>query len=105
MLTSDWLVNVSFIALLVFTAVAFALFITYKILKKYNDFGDSSCKMDDYALNGIRYERQGDRVPTSDKYHLFADYGNNPYEDRKHSIPEVLLKNAENDKQDFEDEF
>ena len=31
------------IAFLIFTGVSFALLITYKILKKYSDIGDSSC--------------------------------------------------------------
>jgi len=76
----------------VFSSVSFAVFITYKILNKYTNYGDSSPKMDEYSMRGIDMTRMRDNVPASDKYHLFADYGVNPYEGHKHSIPEQLLK-------------
>jgi hypothetical protein len=43
-----------------------------------------------------------DDAVTNEKYFLFADYGVNPYAEKKHNIPEVLLKNAEKDKHQFE---
>ncbi len=89
-----------FVGFIVFTAAAFALFAVYKVLKKYADFGDSSCKIGEYSKSGVKYTRFGDDVPSSDKYHLFADYGENPFENRRHRIPEVLLLNTQKDKQE-----
>ena len=43
-----------------------------------------------------------DDAITNEKYFLFADYGVDPYAEKKHNIPEVLLKNAEKDKHQFE---
>jgi len=85
------------IAFLIFTGVSFALLITYKILKKYSDIGDSSCDIKEYSKTGIRYNRTLDNAPAIEKSFLFADYGVDPYAEKKHNVPEVLLKNAEND--------
>ena len=41
-----------------------------------------------------------DNVPTNEKYFLLADYGMDPYLGKKHSIPEVLLRNAEKDQEE-----
>ena len=82
-------------AVWVFSAVSFAVFVTYKILNRYTNFGDSTSNMDEYSLRGIDLSRCRDDVPVSDKYHLFADYGMNPYENNRHRIPEQLLKNKE----------
>lgn len=84
-------------AIWVYSAVSFAAFITYKILNKYTNYGDSSPAMDEYSIRGIDMTRMRDEVPASDKYHLFSDYGVNPYEGRKHSIPEQLLKDKEDE--------
>ena len=85
---------------LLFTSVSYSIFITYMILKKFSDLGDSSCKLNEYAPKGLSYTRMVDNVPTNEKYFLLADYGVDPYLDKKHSIPEVLLKNAENDQEE-----
>ena len=85
---------------LVFTSLSYSIFITYLILKKFNDFGDSSCKLNEYAPKGLSYTRMVDNVPTNEKYFLLADYGVDPYLDKKHSIPEVLLRNAEKDQEE-----
>ena len=90
------------IAFLIFTGVSFALLITYKILKKYSDIGDSSCDINEYSRTGIRYNRMIDDAIPNEKHFLFADYGVDPYAEKKHNIPEVLLKNAEKDKHQFE---
>ena len=90
------------IAFLIFTGVSFARLITYKILKKYSDIGDSSCDIKEYSRTGIRYTRTVDNAPAIEKSFLFADYGVDPYAGKKHKIPEVLLKNAEKDKHQFE---
>ena len=84
---------------LLLTSVSYSLFITYLILKKFSDFGDSSCKLNEYAPNGIGYTRMVDDVPSNEKYFLLADYGSDPYSTRQHSIPDVLLKNMEKDKE------
>ena len=92
------------IAFLIFTGVSFALLITYKILKKYSDIGDSSCDIKEYSRTGIHYNRMIDDAVTNEKHFLFADYGVDPYSGRKHSIPEVLLKNAEKDRNKYKSE-
>ena len=84
-----------------FTSVSIAIFITYRILEKYNNYGDSSCRLDDYSLNGIKFKRSNDNVTPEEKSYHFNVFGENPYEDRVHSIPEQLLKNSE--KKDQED--
>ena len=89
------------IAFLIFTGVAFALLITYKILKKYSDIGDSSCDIKEYSRTGIHYNRMIDDAVVNEKHFLFADYGVDPYAEKKHNVPEVLLKNAERDKHIF----
>ena len=85
--------------IVLFTSVSYSMFITYLILKKFSDFGDSSCKLNEYAPNGIGYTRMVDDVPSNEKYFLLADYGSDPYSTRQHSIPDVLLKNMEKDKE------
>ena len=92
------------IAFLIFTGVSFALLITYKILKKYSDIGDSSCDIKEYSRTGIHYNRMIDDAVVNEKHFLFADYGVDPYAGRKHSIPEVLLKNAEKDRNKYKSE-
>ena len=89
------------IAFLIFTGLAFSLLITYKILKKYSDIGDSSCDIKEYSRTGIHYNRMIDDAVTNEKYFLFADYGVDPYAEKKHNVPEVLIKNAERDKHIF----
>lgn len=86
-----------FIGMLVFTGVSITLFIVYKILNKYSNFGDSSCRMDEYSLRGIHYLRDMDDVPSTERHFLFSNYGVNPYKGRQHSIPEQLLKNTKPD--------
>ena len=92
------------IAFLIFTGLAFSLLITYKILKKYSDIGDSSCDIKEYSRTGIRYNRMIDDAVVNEKHFLFADYGVDPYAEKKHSIPEVLLKNAEKDRNKYKSE-
>lgn len=94
----DFIVGMGlFSVILIFTAAAYAIFITYRILKKYNDFGDSSCDMNEYSQRGIGYYRTINDAPETEKRLLFYEYGDNPYDDSKISIPEVLLKNAKDD--------
>ena len=83
---------------LVFTSLSYSIFITYLILKKFSDFGDSSCKIDEYAPKGLGYTRMVDDVPPNEKYFLFEQYAVDPYFTKQHSIPEVLLKNDEKSK-------
>lgn len=92
------------IAFLIFTGISFAMLITYKILKKYSDIGDSSCDIKEYSRTGIHYNRMIDDAVVNEKHFLFADYGVDPYAEKKHSIPEVLLKNAEKDRNKYKSE-
>lgn len=89
-----YLVLAAYISMFVFAAVGITAFVVYKVLDKYADFGDTPPRLGDYTVGGIDYIRSHDRVPSSDKYHLFADYGTNPYEGRRHSVPEQLVKNS-----------
>ena len=99
-----FMMSVMGILFLIFTGVAFALLITYKILKKYSDIGDSSCDIKEYSRTGIHYNRMIDDAVVNEKHFLFADYGVDPYAGRNHSIPEVRLKNAEKDRNKYKSE-
>jgi len=92
---SAFLVILVYSAMMIFTALSYAVFVTYLILRKHSDFGDSSCKLNEYSQRGIGYYRSVDDAPDMEKRFLFTEYGANPYENNKHSIPEVLLKNKE----------
>lgn len=94
---SALLVILVYSGMMIFTALSYAVFVTYLILRKYSDFGDSSCKLDEYSQRGIGYYRTVDDAPAMEKRFLFTEYGENPYENNTHSIPEVLLKNTEKD--------
>ena len=78
-----------------FSALSVSLFITNKLLSKYNDFGDSSCGIDEYSALGVDYERMLNGVDPVEKNDFFLYYGENPYENAVHSIPEQLIKNGE----------
>lgn len=83
-----------FIFFWLFTGVGCALFIVYKALNRYNDFGDSIPGMDAYTRNGIHVNRASDDVDSLEKRRLFDVYGSNPYEGVERSIPEQLVKNS-----------
>lgn len=91
-----------FIGMLVFTGISITMFVVYKILNRFSNFGDSSCRLDDYSPRAIHYLRDIDDVPSTEKRLLFAEYGENPYDGRQHTIPEQLLKNAKLDEPDQE---
>lgn len=91
-----------FIGMLVFTGIAITMFVVYKILNRFSNFGDSSCKLDDYSPRAIHYLRDMDDVPSTEKRLLFSAYGENPYDGRQHTIPEQLLKNSKMDEPDQE---
>lgn len=91
---SAFLVILIYSGMFLFTAASYAIFVTYLILRKYSDFGDSSCKLKEYSQRGIGYYRAVDDAPAMEKTFLFTEYGPNPYEGNAHSIPEVLLKNS-----------
>lgn len=86
-----------FCAIWVLCSAGIAAFVTYKILNKWANFGDSTPNMYEYTLQDIDYIRSRDRVPTTDKLFLFDEYGDNPYEGRRHSYPEQLIKNESED--------
>jgi hypothetical protein len=89
-----WALIIS-ILLCLASAVSVTLFVTYKLLSKYNDFGDSACDINEYSRFGINIDRMRDDVVPQEKYDFFLYYGDNPYENAVHSIPEQLLKNGE----------
>lgn len=91
------------IAIFVFTAVSIALFVVYKILNRYNNFGDSAGHFDEYAVDGIKYRKSADNVLYEEKNELFLLYGENPYEGVERVVPEQLMKNAEKQRQDHLD--
>ena len=62
-----FLVYALFAGMLIYSAVAISMFITYLVLNKNNNFGD-----------------------------LFSEYGENPYDQRSHRYPEHLLRRREN---------
>ena len=47
------------------------------------------------SAEDINYSRKLDQVLDTEKQDLMFEYGNDPYEGKKHSIPEQLLKNGE----------
>lgn len=77
-----------------FTSLSIALFITFVLLKKYSDYGDSTCGIDEYSHRGINIRRRIDNVMPDEKNDYFSVYADNPYENKTHSIPEQLLKNS-----------
>lgn len=99
MTNNFFLIYAFFFGMCVLSALALAVFITYLILKKNNDFGDFTPKLDEYSL-GIRYSREVDEVSSREKIILFRDYGENPYKDRTHRYPEQLLKKPEDQGQE-----
>lgn len=82
-------------SMIIFTGISYALMITYLILRKFNDFGDTSCKLSEYSPRGIGYTRMVDDVPAIEKNFLFSEYGEDPYIVKHSGIPEILLKNSE----------
>ena len=90
-----------YIGMTIYSALALALFITYLILNKNNNFGDFSPKMDEYSATGIRYRREVDNVSSQENKFLFLEYGENPYANRKHSYPEQLLKFSQKEQNDI----
>ncbi len=91
MTNNFFLIYAFFFGMCVLSALALAVFITYLILKKNNDFGDFAPKLDEYST-GIRYGREVDDVTSHERTILLVDYGENPYKDRTHRYPEQLLK-------------
>ena len=50
------------IILFLVSCAGLAVFITYRILKKYIDFGDVVCSIHQYSSNGIKYTVNRDNV-------------------------------------------
>lgn len=92
MLETEVLMFIVFGVMWIICSAGIAAFVTYTILNKWANFGDSTPSMYEYTLQDIDYIRSRDRVPTTDKRFLFDDYGENPFEGKKHRIPEPLLK-------------
>ena len=102
---------VIFTGLWLMTGVGTALYVTFRLLNKYSNFGDFSCGIDEYSVKGIHYLRSLDEVSSHEKSFLFSNFGENPYANVKHSIPEQLRKNSSKEDRDeelfdsFEDGF
>ena len=73
-----------------------SVFITYRILNKYIDFGEVVCNIHQYSNDGIKYKVNRDNVLIYEKNEYMHIHGENPYENIERSIPEQLLKNTEN---------
>ncbi len=82
------------IILFLVSCAGLAVFITYRILKKYIDFGDVVCSIHQYSSNGIKYTVNRDNVLLYEKNDYMLVHGDNPYENIERSIPDQLLKNA-----------
>ncbi|MBR3248107.1 MAG: hypothetical protein IKG03_06915 [Clostridiales bacterium] len=95
-----FLIYAMFFGMWVYSALSLALFITYLILNKNNNFGDFAPKIDEYSTGGIRYRREVDNVSSHEKTFLFSEFGENPYEGREHRYPEHLLRISDKERQD-----
>lgn len=80
----------------IISSAGIALLITWFILRSHNNIGDSTCGINEYS-KGIRYRYMADDVHVFEKKTLFADYGENPYAERKHRVPDILKKRGDND--------
>ena len=89
-----FIVAIISIVLFIVSCAGIAIFITYRILKKYIDFGDVVCSIHQYSSNGIKYTVNRDNVLLYEKNDYMLVHGDNPYENLERSIPEQLLKNA-----------
>ena len=78
----------------VFTSLSISLFITFVLLNRFSDYGDSSCSIDEYSQWGINYRLRKDWILPTEKNDFFFIYGEDPYENTDHAIPEQLLKNT-----------
>lgn len=94
----EWVIMLICMAiLLLFSCVAISMFVTFLVLRKYSSFGETDTSYFQYAASGIKYDEKKDNVPLSEKKGYFLWYGEDPYKNRKHVIPEILLKNGEKD--------
>lgn len=80
--------------LFLFACVGISLYITYRILKKYTDFGETECSIHQYSADGVRFKVNKDNVLPVEKEDFFLIYGENPYENIERSIPEQLIRNS-----------
>lgn len=94
----DSLYFVIIISLIIFilSATGIAVFVSYLILKKFNNFGETPCSIFQYSKEGINYTRIRDYVLPDDRNDLFLYYGENPYPEKTGIVHEQLLKNSEN---------
>lgn len=84
-----------------FVSIGISCFVTYLVLNKYNNFGDTSCSLYQYSAHGVSYKVQRDNVLLEEKNDFFSVWGENPYANIERSIPEQLLKNAEEQTETF----
>ena len=89
----------------IFTGLSISLFITFIMLNKFNDYGDYFCNIDDYSQFGINYRVRKDNVGPYEKNDLFFVYAEDPYEKAEHVIPDQLLKNTREARNENRDSF
>ena len=68
-MTADETFLVVIISALIFAFVSIGIecFVTYLVLNKYNNFGDTSCSLYQYSTNGVSYKLQRDNVLLEEK--------------------------------------
>ena len=89
----------------IFTGLSISLFITFIMLNKFNDYGDYSCSIEEYSQLGINYRLMKDNIGYYEKNDYFFIYAENPYENTDRAIPDQLLKNTREARDESEDEF
>ena len=90
-----YIVVILSVVFFLFACAGISVFITYKILNRYSDFGkEPVCSIHQYSNEGIKYKVNRDHVFLQEKNDFIMLYGENPYENAEHSIPEQLLKNS-----------
>ena len=91
-----YIVVILSIVFFLFACAGITVFITYMILNRYSDFGKVSvCSIHQYSNDGINYTVIREKALLDEKNEFILLYGENPYENIGHSIPEQLLKNSE----------
>ena len=78
-----------------FACVAISTFITYLVLNKFINFGETECSIHQYSTDSIRYKVNTDNVLLDEKNEFFFLHGSDPYEGIEREIPEQLIKNGE----------
>ncbi|MBO4638026.1 MAG: hypothetical protein J5685_12900 [Clostridiales bacterium] len=79
----------------IISGIGITVFIMYKILDKYINYGDSSGDIHEFAVGDIDYIRYIDEVSQHERTLFNDNFSIDPYEDIKRSVPEPLKKEHE----------